>query len=626
MKKRYSLRKCRKILHTVLHRSEKRKSDLTLDQKTLLQEKLESLQENIRTKNKKESSDLAKELEQSCQAWIPKTFFEKIVNFSVLIVVLTFALCIRQMWFELYTIPTGSMRPTLKESDNLFVIKDPYGINTPTKTGHLRFEEDKLKRGNIVVLSAQDLDAQNPDTMYFYIIPGKKQFVKRLIGKPGDTLYFYGGKIYGIDRNNRPIEAFADTYFENLEHIPFINLEGKVKTGSKAVSEGVFPESTFYQMNIPISKLSMSSYGQTSGKMLGSYKSVEDYYKLWGIENYGVARIVSQKQLNEFTSHYDTSSDYYLQIFHHPSIKNSELKRDFYHRYRPSLKTQSSFIPLSKDHLDTIFENLTTARFIIKDGYLSRYGTDFNSYKNAGYLPKIPLQKELQPENGTYEFQDGVAYKVHMRGYLTKLKKDHPIYNKDANYIQLMYNLGYEFVNHFSPNSKATTFLPSRYVYFRDGDLYGMNHPIISKNDQTLTNFIENEMGANTPFIPLKPPFMNEDGSYNISFFEKYGMKLPEKMYLTLGDNHAMSGDSRDYGFVPEKNLRGGASFIFSPPSARWGFLPQPPWETLVFSRILFWSLGSIFLVCYVVHRVRKRKLKIDLLDLAAGSTDLIIQ
>lgn len=609
MGKRYSLRKSKKVLHAAIKRAKRRQKDLTLEQKTLIQEKLELLQLRIKEKNKDEASALAKEIEERFYAWIPKTLYEKAVDFSLLIAALFVAVCIRQMWFELYTIPTGSMRPTLKEMDNLFVIKDPYGINTPWRTGHYSFDVDKIKNGNIIVFTAQDLDTSNPDTMYFYLIPGKKQFVKRLIGKPGDTLYFYGGKIYGIDKNNKPIDAFQnDPWFKKLEHVPYIQLEGKVKTPNQALKQGIFQESIFYQMNIPVAKLSVSPYGNVDGKMLGQYKNLEDYYQLWGIENYGSSRILTQSQLNKLTKHFDSESDYYLEIIHHPSIMNANLKRDNYHRYRPALNTETSFIPLSQAKLDSIFENMTTARFVVKDGYIGRYGADFDAYKKAGYLPKTTLP------NGTYEFQDGIAYKVGFRGYLSKLDKDHPIYNKSPENVQLFYNLGYEFITLFAPYTKDQPYMPSRYVYYSDGNLYGTNHLLFDKNDPALVAFTEKEKTKTHPFIDNKS-FLNEDGSYNIAFFKEYGVTIPDKMYLALGDNHAMSADSRDFGFIPQQNLRGGASFVFFPPSSRWGFLPQPPWEMFVFSRIVFWVLGSVIIVSYVIY-LRRRKNISNIFDL----------
>ena len=43
-----------------------------------------------------------------------------------------------------------------------------------------------------------------------------------------------------------------------------------------------------------------------------------------------------------------------------------------------------------------------------------------------------------------------------------------------------------------------------------------------------------------------------------MEFIQKFGLKIPPKSYLALGDNHAMSADRRDFGFVPEANVRGG--------------------------------------------------------------------
>ena len=74
-------------------------------------------------------------------------------------------------------------------------------------------------------------------------------------------------------------------------------------------------------------------------------------------------------------------------------------------------------------------------------------------------------------------------------------------------------------------------------------------------------------------------------------------------MYLVLGDNHAMSGDSRYFGFVPEDNLRGGASFIFWPPDPRWGRPPQPPIPHFTIPNLMIWiSALLIGLAAYLYH------------------------
>ena len=92
---------------------------------------------------------------------------------------------------------------------------------------------------------------------------------------------------------------------------------------------------------------------------------------------------------------------------------------------------------------------------------------------------------------------------------------------------------------------------------------------------------------------------------------EKQGLKIPERMYLCLGDNHAGSSDCRDFGLVPEDLIQGTASFLVWPPTSHWGRTQgiKPPFISL--PNCLIWSLGlSIFAWAYFSHKKEKRKLK----------------
>ena len=217
--------------------------------------------------------------------------------------------------------------------------------------------------------------------------------------------------------------------------------------------------------------------------------------------------------------------------------------------------------------LKRLFDNLYTSRFIIDNGYARNYGSKI---KNNPLLPKFD-----HIPDGCYEFINGIAYQIKFGGITKKLDKNHPIYQFSYSNIQKFFNLGIEFNTLFSPNKKDQFLLPSRYAYFRDKDLYLMGKKILLKNNPALVELIQKEYSKQStsspnapyhPFEDLGPPF-KIDGSLDKEFIRKYGITLPEKMYLVLGDNHSNSADSREFGFVPQSNLRGR---IAMPPPTRY--------------------------------------------------------
>ncbi len=70
------------------------------------------------------------------------------------------ALLIRSAWFELYHVPTGSMRPTIHELDRLVVSKTAFGLNRPLGSTPLFFDPHLLERGQIVTFTSFGLDMQ----------------------------------------------------------------------------------------------------------------------------------------------------------------------------------------------------------------------------------------------------------------------------------------------------------------------------------------------------------------------------------------------------------------------------------------------------------------------------------
>ncbi|HEX6498940.1 MAG TPA: signal peptidase I [Micromonosporaceae bacterium] len=109
----------------------------------------------------------------------------------LLIVAFSLAVLIRTFLFQAFYIPSGSMENTLLVGDRVLVNKVVYDTRTP-------------KRGEVVVFKGTDNwapeYAPDPNTGFFSKLghsigdlvgisqPGEKDFIKRVIGLPGDTV------------------------------------------------------------------------------------------------------------------------------------------------------------------------------------------------------------------------------------------------------------------------------------------------------------------------------------------------------------------------------------------------------------------------------------------------------
>lgn len=610
----YSLAKSKKIFFHAHHLFMQRKMALSSALSQQLTNTLTSLEQAILDKDKKQASLLAKQTELFLKNHLPKSAFERTRDFILgLVMALAIALLIRQMWFELYEIPTGSMRPTFKEQDRVSVSKTDFGINLPFSTKHLYFNPKLVQRNGIFIFTVEDMDFRDADTVYFYIFPGKKLLIKRLMGKPGDTLYFYGGKIYGMDEKGHDIsQELQLAQLDKIEHVPFTTFEGKVETSS---THTINSPVTLYQMNEPIAKLWALSSTQAKGELFSKFLLKDPhmrYSDLWGIGNFAKVRLLSKEQVIQFTNQDITAlpdAVLYLEIKHHPNLRHVQIGRDERNRLRPLIGLSTSIIPLQEHHLKALADNLYTSRFVVDKGFAHRYGLYskyFGSNHFFPYLPDVP--------NGTYEFYYGKAYAVKWQGITAELAPSSPLYRFDPQRLQLLFNLGMEFDTRFSPQSKQQYLKPSRYAYFREGDLYIMGAPILKKDDPTLTSFVEREKNRQLasrdqktyePFIDQGPPLL-PNGELNKEFIQTFGLKIPPKSYLALGDNHAGSGDSREFGFVPEGNIRGGPDLIFWPPGTRMGRPNQPPYPFFNISRCVIWALGAGSIgLWYYFHRKR---------------------
>tara|TARA_B100001057_G_scaffold495212_1_gene593677 strand:- start:1600 stop:2340 length:741 start_codon:yes stop_codon:yes gene_type:complete len=158
-------------------------------------------------------------------------------NIKTLIGALLIAILIRSLLFQPFYIPSSSMEPTLLVGDRIFVSKYTYGYSkhsfpfSPNITNK-RFFSKFPKRGDLVVFKTP---ADN-----------RTDYIKRLIGMPGDTIQFVNGelminqkKIIRKQTNSNKIircgnffletDIFIETLPNGLEHLVAYKKKGTLQ-------------------------------------------------------------------------------------------------------------------------------------------------------------------------------------------------------------------------------------------------------------------------------------------------------------------------------------------------------------------------------------------------------------
>jgi signal peptidase I len=93
---------------------------------------------------------------------------------------------------QAFKIPSGSMRMTFLEGDHLFVNKFIYGLRVPFK-GTRIMPLRSIERKDIVVFR---FPSDNPQEAHCGSIQYGKDFIKRVIGLPGETVAVKDGKVF----------------------------------------------------------------------------------------------------------------------------------------------------------------------------------------------------------------------------------------------------------------------------------------------------------------------------------------------------------------------------------------------------------------------------------------------
>lgn len=113
-------------------------------------------------------------------------------------IALVLALFIRTFVVQAFKIPSGSMEPTLLIGDHLLVNKFLYGTTIPfTDLNILPIREPE--RGDVIV--------------FIYPVDPTKDFIKRVVGLPGDKVEVIEKKVY---INDKPVEDPYAHFADNM--------------------------------------------------------------------------------------------------------------------------------------------------------------------------------------------------------------------------------------------------------------------------------------------------------------------------------------------------------------------------------------------------------------------------
>ncbi|MCF8035905.1 MAG: signal peptidase I [Desulfobacteraceae bacterium] len=117
-------------------------------------------------------------------------------NIEAIVIAVLLALFIRAFVVQAFKIPSGSMEPTLQVGDHILVNKFIYGVRLPvTNTTIIPVSEPE--KGDIIVFE--------------YPVEPDKDFIKRVVGVPGDTVEIRDKKVYV---NGRRVDNYPVKYTE----------------------------------------------------------------------------------------------------------------------------------------------------------------------------------------------------------------------------------------------------------------------------------------------------------------------------------------------------------------------------------------------------------------------------
>jgi len=125
----------------------------------------------------KEANQLIQDDQEWCETSYSAILLAAVIMYAVL---------------QAFKIPSGSMEDTLLVGDHLFVNKFLYGVRIPLTQKRV-FKIRDVHHGDVIVFEAPQSAIMAPDERMHHV---KKDFIKRAIGLPGDTIQVKNKKLY----------------------------------------------------------------------------------------------------------------------------------------------------------------------------------------------------------------------------------------------------------------------------------------------------------------------------------------------------------------------------------------------------------------------------------------------
>jgi signal peptidase I len=162
-------------------------------------------------------------------------------NIEAILVAIVIALFIRTFVVQAFKIPSGSMKQTLQIGDHILVSKFIYGVKIPYLRKNI-LPIKKPRRGDIIVFK--------------YPVDPDKDFIKRVIGIPGDEIEIRDKRLYVNQKQ--------------------VNHDYGVYTDSRILSAHVRPRDNFGPITVP----------QQSLFVMGDNRDESFDSRFWGFVDY----------------------------------------------------------------------------------------------------------------------------------------------------------------------------------------------------------------------------------------------------------------------------------------------------------------------------------------------------